>query len=421
MKSLKSILMLAAIVAACAIGCDSTDSSLSTPSSQEDPDRELAQFLALPNLQAPPTPPAGQVTVTFGDRSLDFWPWTGTNFSGAPQDPINLIFVGHADPREIRQALLSLDGDRTAFGMPNEAPFNATWSDAIGDMQTGYGAQTGWTGGAIQLACGDYAPLRFHIRLFRLGEWTVANAHLDLAIPGTADHQVISWEVAEQFVTADLMRCGLLDATVPMMPTQEINQPNFRTIPAVLYNEIPLELRALIGGPLGDVADDVPIGSDGHAMIFNLAGRIAPIPGVFMQTFPIEYGQTVPKPFCSSGPYDYVYVAGTVNLTQTSQVTPEGNYVMEFHAEGELQVQSVNPMTGQPAGAPFQAVVREYHSSRLTDRTCDATGWLFQKLLPSSQEGAGSLFRHLRVNDNGRSWFIERLNCTDDRFLTAMD
>jgi hypothetical protein len=420
MTNREVFLLVAITLAATTIGCSKTDYALTSPAASR-PDDELAQYLAMSTPKESPAPPTGLVTVAFGAESIEFWPWTGTNFSGNPQDPINLMFLGHADPREIREALLSLDGDRSAFGLPDQPPFNGTWSDAIGDVQTGYGADHGWTGGAIQLACGDYAPLRFHIRLLRLGGWTVANAHLDLAIPGTADHQVISWEVAEQFVTADLMRCGLLDAAIPMMPTQEINQPNFRTIPAILYNGIPVELRALIGGPLGDVAEDVPIGSDGHAMVFQLGGRIAPNPGVFTQTLPIEYGQTVPKPFCSSGPYDYVYVSGTVNLSQTSQITDDGRYLMEFHAEGKLQVQPVNPMTGEAVGDPFHAVVTEHHASSLSDRECDVSSWLFQKLLPTSADGAGGLFRHLRVNDSGRSWFVERLNCTDEKFLGVMD
>ena len=95
MKHLSAILMFAALIVACTIGCDTTDNAVSNVASPDDPDRELAQCLSLPNLQAPPGPPAGQVSVTFGNRSLEFWPWTGTNFSGSPQDQI-----GRASCRE---------------------------------------------------------------------------------------------------------------------------------------------------------------------------------------------------------------------------------------------------------------------------------------------------------------------------------
>ena len=57
-----------------------------------------------------PPAPSGVLTVTLGGESLSMWPFTGSDFSGAPQDPINLIFLGKADPREIRASLMSLSG-----------------------------------------------------------------------------------------------------------------------------------------------------------------------------------------------------------------------------------------------------------------------------------------------------------------------
>jgi hypothetical protein len=111
-------------------------------------------------------PPGLLVPIPVEGGSLSIWPYTGTDFTGTPQDPINLVFTGRSDPRAIRSALMVLDGNRTAFGMPPVSPFNCTWSDAIGDLQTGYNATTEWVGSAIQLACGDYGPIRFHVRLF---------------------------------------------------------------------------------------------------------------------------------------------------------------------------------------------------------------------------------------------------------------
>jgi hypothetical protein len=92
-----------------------------------------------------PAAPAGLVTV----GALTFWPYTGDDFTGAPKDPINAIFTGQASPLQIRAALRRLDGNRSAFGLPNVPPFNCTWKDAIGDEQTGYGDAEGWTGSAV--------------------------------------------------------------------------------------------------------------------------------------------------------------------------------------------------------------------------------------------------------------------------------
>ena len=61
-------------------------------------------------------------------------------------------------PPGMRSALFALSGDRSAAGLPNVAPFNCTWTDAIGDLQTAWNASSGWVGSAVQLACGASGP-----------------------------------------------------------------------------------------------------------------------------------------------------------------------------------------------------------------------------------------------------------------------
>src|SRR4051812_20162098 len=68
--------------------------------------------------------PVGLQTVTAGSDHIMFWPFTGSDLGSSASDPINLIFRGKADPRALRAALLRLDGNRTAFGMPDQFPFN---------------------------------------------------------------------------------------------------------------------------------------------------------------------------------------------------------------------------------------------------------------------------------------------------------
>jgi hypothetical protein len=353
--------------------------------------------------------PALTVTATQGDQSLEFWPYTGTSFNGQPQDPINLIFIGKADPREIMHALLSLDGNRADF--PPVPPFTSTWTDAIGDVQTAWGAPSGWTGGAVQLACGNYDQVRFHLRLFRMGEWTVGNAHFEVLIPGTADHQVLSWELAEQFVAYDLIRSGLLSETDGVTPTAQINDSPFRTIPAIIYNELPVELRQLIGGPLDDVTDDVPIATDGHAVILNLASAAQAITQVRVQDFVLDFDQVISKPFCSSGPEDYVYVSGPVRLYQRVAVLANGNYIMHFDAQAELSVTPVNPFTGEPVGNTLKAMVQEQHDGLITDQQAFAAGRLSQKLLPPSDPDAGRLSVFLKAGEGPGDLYRRTTQC----------
>ena len=411
MKLSLTLLCITALAFLAGAGCEEASTPLSNTGLRSDATPALAEK-AFPPQQTPP--PTDLVTVALGSEALEFWPFTGENFSGQGQDPINLIFFGNADPRAIRAALLSVDGDRTAFEWPAQPPFNSQWQDAIGNVQTGYGSTTGWTGGAIQLACGDYHIARFHLRLFRLGDWTVGNAHFEILIPGTSDHQVISWELAEQFVMTDLVRSGILDPQLPMSPTQAINPSPFKSIPAMVYNGLPVELRAAIGGPLGDVTSDVPIGTDGHAMIFNVAGGVLWEPAVTVENTVSVYDQVIPKPFCIDEQYPWVHVAGPVSLHQVNELTAAGEFISTFRAEGELYVTPVNPFTGEVLGETIRAVVREHHDTYLSDAAARASSMQHQVLLPPVAEGGGKLLIRLRVNTDGANGYQVLIQCGDD-------
>lgn len=407
MKQVTIILMLAALAGVAVIGCNE---AIVKPQETYDPDADLTQFESTLVPDEAAIPPATLVTVSDGVRPLTFWPYTGANFSGEPQDPINLIFVGKSSPLQIRAALLALDGNRPA-PLPPVPPFTSKWEDAIGDAQSGYSVNRSWTGGVIQLACGDYSSARFHIRLFGMGDWTVANAHFEVLIPGTADHQVLSWELAEQLVMADFIRGGLLDPAMPIIPTDQINQSPFRAIPAIIYNGLPEELKQLIGGPAGSVDTDVPIGTDGHAVILNLSSAVPVVPGTFEQDFSLTYNQVIPKPFCQNGFDDYVYVQGPVHLHQVTNVHANGLYDFSFRASGELSVQPVNPMTEEPTGSPLTALVRERHAGQQGTRFSWLSSLKLQALLPDSTLGSGKQFTGFMVGINGRNWYRQDTQC----------
>jgi len=399
------ITMLAALIG----GCENSVESQKPVDSLEAEISELETTANRLGTFAPSASPL--VTVSAGEDNLNFWPYTGNDFSSHAECPINLIFIGEADPRDIRAALFSLDGDRTAIGFPDAPPFNNTWQDAIGFVESGYGEEDGWTSGAVQLSCGDYGPARFHLRLFRIGKWTVANVHFEILIPGTTDHQVISWELAEQFVISDFIRSGLLHPDIPMIPTDQINDTPFSSIPAIIYNGLPADLRYAIGGPLDDVTEDVPIGSDGHAVILNLAEKVEHTPGTFQNDFIIEFDQIIPKPFCSSGPMDYVYVQGPVHMIHTVTLNEHDDYHMAFRAQGELSITPVNPLTGEAIGEPLTARARENYKSKLTDRYSSASSMLFQKIIPLSDPGGGRLFTFLHLNTSGVNVYWTDTKC----------
>jgi len=341
--------------------------------------------------------PAPVVTVALGDRSVEFWPFTGTNFGGAPQDPINLIFFGERDPRQIRAALMSLSGDRSTFGFPSAFPFNCTWSDAIGNVQAAYATDGAWLGSAVQLECGPYGPLRFHMRLFRAGAATIGNVHFELLIPGTTEHEVLSWKLAQDLVTADLVRSGLLGASPA--PTPPLHPTEFHAIRAAIYNGLPPALRAAIGGPLSNVTVDVPIRSSGVAMMFDLERSVDVVPGDDVESFVVTWNQVVPKPFCSQGPSSYVLVQGPLTLQQRAGIDASGEYKSDFSASGTLQLTPVNPLTSPatPIESSYSVEVQEIHTGTLTDGMSKAYMFQLQRELPSEGPYRGTLRSQLRV------------------------
>ena len=314
--------------------------------------------------------PGDLVQVPTPAGMLEFRPFTGGDFENT-KDPINIVFIGDADPRGLMQALLDLDGDRTAFGMPNVFPFNCTWSPtAMGSEQTGYATDGGWTGGIVQVHCGDFQTLRFHIRLFRANGFTIGSAHFELNVPATHVHEVVDWELAQQLVTVDFLRSGILDASLPMFPTGPITPvPSFGEINPLLYNGLPVEIRAAIGGPLANQAAPVPIGNDGSAMVFNVAAAPTPRPGRTDTHLTINFNQVLPKPFCP-GPLDaYVHVFGTLDLHETVTITRRGTYFRHFTADAQgLAVTPINPFTGQPTGPTEFGDATERHTGILSNR-----------------------------------------------------
>lgn len=355
-----------------------------------------------------PAPP-GQVDLTIGGSTTSIWPYTGTNFSGVGQDPINLVFTGNADPTQIRAALAGLDGNRTAFGFPAVFPFDCTWSDAMGAVQTSYGSPDAWTGSAVQLECGAYGPLRFHLRLFRHGEITLGAAHFELLIPGTADHQVLSWEFAERFLIVDFVRSGLLGAAPTS--TGPINDaPSFRTIPAVIYNGVPVQLRAAFGGPLGNQTAAVGIGTDGMATVLVLAGAVEVTASEDVEELVITYGQVVPKPFCAS-PTSLIRIDGPVTLRQRAETTASGEYTSNFIATGSVIITPIDGLSGAPSGPSYRARVVERHSGHLNALTQSGFNLREQHELPPSGPERGTLHELLRVGTGESDKYVIDVSC----------
>ena len=361
--------------------------------------------------------PSPIVTVTDDGNSLEFWPWTGSDFSGTPDDPINLVFFGNADPRTLRAALLLLPGNRSAFGFPNATPFNCTWHDVPeGSVQTDYGSSTGWVGSVIQLACGDYGPVRFHLRFFDLGSGTVGGAHFEVQIPGTPDHRGLSWELAEQFVALDIARTGLVGTSAL---SGDINlPPPTREIEAQIYNGLLQDpdaaaLLAFLGYPLVPQSSGVPVPNDGNATVLTITGdEENGQPLVARDTFTIQFDQTIPKPICTGAtPFDLLQVEGPLSFTQHVVLTPSGNYLSTFQLRGHLDLTLLDGSTGEPVGTPYQAQINEQHHAILTDNVTLAASFNMQIEIPSAGPFRGSIVTRVSVGPGNASFSELTVRC----------
>jgi len=380
--------------------------------------RDGANPLPIPGqaMGADPIPSGNLVTVSDGAGSLTFWPYTGASFDGTPSDPMNLIFRGKASPVLIRAALLALDGDRTAYGFPPVPPFDGTWTEAIGAVQTTYVDGYGWSGSVIQLQLGDYQPIRVHLRLFSAsadGAWTLGAAHFEVLIPGTDQHEVLSWMIARAVVTADLVRSGLLGAPGPV-PTDPLSAfPTYREIRPEVYNGLPEELKALVGGPADSVSIPVPLDSDGRAMLLPVAQEAAWSPGTITQTLDLQFQQVIPKPFCSDGPADYVQVAGPIRLWREASVDLDGTYSVQSNYQGRLHVLPLNVLVSPPvpAGEPYNAQVAGNQSGQLRNGAFHIHS--SDRRVAHGTGGAELQRVQLRVGSQGRNTYTEEGRCLD--------
>jgi hypothetical protein len=335
----------------------------------------------------PPPAPTGVKEIDAGGVPLVLWPYTTSDFA-TPSDPVNLVFP-NADPRAIRQRLMRLDGQRPAFaGLPGS---DCTWTDAMGYEQAAYGEPEGWVGGAVQLACVTPgaplgSPFRFHVRLFRQGDHTHGNAHFELLIPGTAEHEVLSWDLARELVAYDMGRTGRLTAVPALTPVivggafRTVRRPVFLALVQMGASDL-LEKLKLVLPEKGDV----PILTSGEARVLSSTIHYRPRESHATTTTRVDYSIVVPKPFCAKGPYDLVLLQGPLDFSMTVKTDRRGRYERQYLVGGTLRatpMRPTSPTTFEPTGEPaVDAVVYESHRAVLSDRRAQVSEKAAQVLL----------------------------------------
>lgn len=340
-------------------------------------------------------------SVVVGGETYELWPWTtGTLNVTGPDDPVNLLLAGEADPRSVRAALMSL-GPRP---MPPYEDYGVTctWTDAVGDEQASAAAPVGWTGSAIQLVCGEYG-FRLHLRLFDIGDAILVGTHYEVQVAGTDQHRTLSFSLAESMVLDDLIRTGLVDED-GITQTQQVQGLTHGTVEAFIFNELPGELQAIMTGVPGDALNDVPKpNGDGKITVVPFVEHYTDAGTGSNQVFTIQYGQWVPKPFCG-GPGDLLYVEGPVQVTMTVTITADGTFQRHMRAEGEL---SLTP----PVGPAYGAHITQDQQAWATGSTHWVQAKWHQVMVPSRGTDRGVWNAHLRVGTDVPDDFSESDNC----------
>jgi hypothetical protein len=347
--------------------------------------------------------------VSAGGESLRLWPYTTNDFE-KPSDPVNLVFP-NADPRAIRQALLGASTDRTGSPFAGLPFGNCAWSDGMGEEQAAYGWPRHWVGGEIQLVCvhpnaplGD--PFRFHVRLFRIGRHTLGGAHFEVLIPGTAEHEALSWDFARGLVAHDLAAAGAVVA--PPDPIQLIPAGAFGVVRRPIWEGLAgygggalVPLLQALGLYPAPAAGDVPIPTSGQALALVTDVDLAPAPEHHVSTTQVDYAVNVPKPFCAAGPSDFVRLTGRLQFTLSATTDASGRYERTHTIGGTLRV---TPLTG--VGSPADASIFELHRAQLDDRTGQVSWQLEQSLLGDPFQ---SLRRSFSAGDVDR--LVEKVAC----------
>jgi hypothetical protein len=114
----------------------------------------------------------------------------------------------------------------------------------------------------------------------------------------------------------------------------------------------------------------------------------------------VVYGINIPKPFCATGPTDFVRLQGPLRLAITTRTTASGDFSRTYTISGLLTV------TPLPTGAPANGVIFEEHVALLTDRSAEVHQLVSQTLLARPIQ---ALLTSLSVGRNDR--YTEALTC----------
>jgi hypothetical protein len=118
----------------------------------------------------------------------------------------------------------------------------------------------------------------------------------------------------------------------------------------------------------------------------------------------------VPRPYCSSGPYDILWIEGTVDFHNSSMVDEFGAFSYQGGYAGVLTAVPVDPSNFQPIGPPFTANVKGNQHGFINFSSAKVKAY-DQKL--THEDGPQLEFIRLHVGENGRDMYRGFYKCLD--------
>jgi hypothetical protein len=128
---------------------------------------------------------------------------------------------------------------------------------------------------------------------------------------------------------------------------------------------------------------DVPIPTSGRAKALVARIDLDRERTTAVTTTRVTYGIVVPRPFCATGPSDFVKLEGPLNFTMSVSTSPWGRYDRTYVLGGTLRVTPMTPIapgTFVPSGPTVDAPVFEIHRGVLTDEHAQVTENVEQSL-----------------------------------------
>src|SRR5690606_31388005 len=134
----------------------------------------------------------------------------------------------------------------------------------------------------------------------------------------------------------------------------------------------------------------------------------APNAGSTHESFTLEFGQIIPKPFCAAAG-ELVRVDGPVTLEQDVVVSASGELMSQTRIVGELQVRPFDPATGA-LGVAQTARVRDHYVTHIGSHVNTVMSTR-QQTLSTAGGPSQSLRESLRVSESGADRYDHDEKC----------